>query len=451
MKVLWDRISEIGVTDDLSFSDRKRVVVLNRVSVIVSLVTLLYLIYDLVLLSPDVRSKQMVFWLLHLTAILIFIPVLVFNHLTYYNSSRLIMFIALFAVLSVNSYVHAVPYRTDAYFFILSIFCFIIFSNYWLLILSSTVTAFTYYLISAHIISRIPDLQPLAIGLEARIAIQFFILFVINYLLNKENEEHQHKLEEVNSQLMQSHENLAKSNFTKDKIFSIISHDLRSPLNTLQGMLSLFKVGTLSEKDAKSYAEQLEKQVIQLNSSLEELLMWSSGNIQGIKVMPETVVLRPLIQEIMTIAKMRARTKGIIVTSNLPTDIGVFCDRNMLKSIITNLLTNAIKFTPRGGAISISAENNDQMVEISVEDTGVGISAENIIKIKNATHFTTRGTENEKGTGLGVAMCKDFVERNKGQLNINSEEGKGSTFCITLPSVKITNQYIENRTYKKLS
>jgi signal transduction histidine kinase len=228
---------------------------------------------------------------------------------------------------------------------------------------------------------------------------------------------------------------MAKLNFTKDKIFSIISHDLRSPIASLQAVLGLLQSKQINVEEFKQATTGLQKQVQQLSNSLDELLTWSRAQLHGIKPAPANIKLKSLVYEVVSVTRISARTKGIIVTTKVLPETEVFCDPNMLKSVITNLLSNAIKFTPVGGAVSLSAGLEGDLVRITVDDTGIGIPAENMEKILNpSVHFSTRGTSNEKGTGLGLAMCREFIGKNNGTFSIQSEDGKGSKFMVMLPA-----------------
>jgi signal transduction histidine kinase len=338
-------------------------------------------------------------------------------------------------VVTLNSLKYAEPFRTELYLFSGAAFVFVVFKD-WRVILPVFLFEAGCYLVAViNIMNHHPEVTQFNVGLIARVIISFTILYIILYFLRRETNRYQEMIEESNSQISAERNEMEKLNFTKDKIFSIISHDLRSPIGSLKAVLSLLKDEHIGIDEFKKATAGLEKQVHQLSASLDELLTWSKAQLHGINPNPEEFRLKPIIGEVITVNKIAARNKTIIITTNIPSDITVYCDSNMLKSVITNLTTNAIKFTPVGGAISIEGKKENNHVIICVEDTGVGIPQENMEKIMSAsTHFSTRGTNNEKGTGIGLAMCNEFVLKNNGTFKIKSEDGKGSRFIISLPA-----------------
>ena len=170
-------------------------------------------------------------------------------------------------------------------------------------------------------------------------------------------------------------------------------------------------------------------------SLLENLLTWSRSQKQMLPVVPENIPLQELIAENMTLCEPAAFGKKIVITTSGDLTQSVYADRNMLHTVIRNLLSNAVKFTFPSGKITIDVKNGtDHQVLISISDTGRGMSPETINKLFDiGSRITTPGTNNEQGTGLGLIICKDFILKNKGELQVFSEEGKGSTFVINLP------------------
>ena len=329
----------------------------------------------------------------------------------------------------------AQPFRSEIYFFGCAAFVFIIFSEMKVIVPFYLLQVGGYIFAAYSIIEHNPEVTTINSGLFIRIFIGFSVLFLILYFLRNETTSYQNEIEIKNLELSAEHDEIQKINFTKDKIFSIISHDMRSPIGSLQAVLELLHSGHLTEAEFKQSTAGLAKQVEQLKNSLDELLTWSRAQLHGITPEPEVIQLKQLVSEVVSVNRLAARNKTLIVTTNISSEATVYCDPNMLKSILTNLVTNAIKFTPVGVAISIASNKQDESYEIRIEDTGLGIPKENLKKILDPLiHFTTRGTNNEKGTGLGLVMCREFVEKNKGKLEVESEDGKGSLFKIILPA-----------------
>ncbi len=167
---------------------------------------------------------------------------------------------------------------------------------------------------------------------------------------------------------------------------------------------------------------------------LENLLDWSRSQTGTLKFKPEKFNVNHIIEENIELLESTAHNKNIQIYSEFDTEINAFADKNMARTIIRNLISNAIKYTKQGGYININSHSNKNFCEISISDNGIGISEKNISKIfKIDESFSTTGTEREKGTGLGLILCKEFVEKNRGKLWVKSEPDKGSTFTFTLP------------------
>ncbi|MEI6175088.1 MAG: ATP-binding protein [Bacteroidota bacterium] len=242
----------------------------------------------------------------------------------------------------------------------------------------------------------------------------------------------------VEEQIKQKNEELAKLNTEKDKFFSIIAHDLRSPFNAFLGFTKLLddELSTMTKENTQKIAMTMRKSASNLYNLLENLLEWSRMQQRLVPFTPEKIQLLQVVEAIKQIALEPAKIKEIELTFDIPGDISVFGDGNMLQSVIRNLVSNAIKFTPKGGRVSVSAKGTiDNGVEFSVKDTGIGMSPQMVADLFRLDVQTNRkGTENEPSSGLGLLLCKDFVEKHGGKLWVESEEEKGSTFCFTLPA-----------------
>ncbi|WP_051312884.1 ATP-binding protein [Sporocytophaga myxococcoides] len=229
--------------------------------------------------------------------------------------------------------------------------------------------------------------------------------------------------------------NLTVLNENKNKFFSIISHDLRSPLNSIKGLTQI-----LSEaKDKKSWKEADEViDMLSLASSraselLANLLEWSLSQMNKVVINKEYCDISSVANNICEIMEHTAQRKNIILNNKIEKGTIAFADKNMLETIFRNLISNSIKFTREGGVISLTSESFSKEVLLSVKDTGVGMSREMIDQIlRIETRTSTKGTAKEEGTGLGLLICKDFIEKNGGRLEIKSIIGKGSVFSFSL-------------------
>ncbi|MDP1726503.1 MAG: sensor histidine kinase [Bacteroidota bacterium] len=258
--------------------------------------------------------------------------------------------------------------------------------------------------------------------------------------LREINKNQSRDLETRTAQLNIQAEELQKSNLIKDKVFSIIAHDLRAPIKSLSSVLGWVADDDITFEDLKRALNGIRKNVDTLNLTLENLLLWSRSQLQGIKSNPEILDLRSTINDIFELYRIQAREKGILLKSNVLDRTLVFIDKNHLNLLLRNLISNSIKFTNAGGhgEVGISAHYKDnEMVEICVSDNGIGMKPEDADKAFSAIdHHTTYGTSNEKGTGLGLMLCKEYVEENSGRIWLTTEYEKGTKVCFTLPSTE---------------
>jgi len=243
----------------------------------------------------------------------------------------------------------------------------------------------------------------------------------------------QRKTAEV--QLQEYSEQLKELVATKDKFFSIIAHDLKSPFNSILGLSEIIKLEArhLDIATIEQYAGIIYSTSNNTFKLLENLLDWARIQQSQMPFHPVSFVLKTVTDEVIELMIEKANSKMIAIINYIPDNLIVEADKNMLKTILRNLISNALKFTSANGKVGIKALSKGNTIEISVEDTGTGIRQEDIDKIfKIGSSFSKRGTENEKGTGLGLLLCKEFVEKHGGQIWVESEEGKGSTFFFTI-------------------
>ena len=231
-------------------------------------------------------------------------------------------------------------------------------------------------------------------------------------------------------------EQLKAINASKDKFFSIIAHDLRNPI---AGFLNLTEILThnfdvFTEKESKEFIEVMNQASKQLYNLLENLLQWSRAQTGSITYEPKFVPVKKMVDETIDALMINIENKKIKININVNEKTVVYVDENMITTVIRNLLSNAIKFSNPDGIISIRCLSSEEFVELSVIDNGVGINKEDLSKLfRIDQHITTLGTSAEKGTGLGLILCKEFVEKNKGKIWAESDLNKGSAFIITLP------------------
>jgi signal transduction histidine kinase len=242
--------------------------------------------------------------------------------------------------------------------------------------------------------------------------------------------------------LEQKNNQLKALNSTKDKLFSIISHDLRSPFNAILGFqdLLLDDYYELSDTDRLGMIRQLNLTTNQVYDLVQNLLNWSRIQTSNIQSHPVKLNLKQIVNEKLDLYRNIAESKGITLNIQIPDGLFAFADNNLLETSLRNLINNAIKFTPEGGTILITANQQSDFIQISVIDSGTGMTREQMDNLFDLEKTQTKsGTNGELGSGLGLILCKEFVEKNKGILTVESQTGKGSTFRFTTPAFKPHN------------
>jgi signal transduction histidine kinase len=277
----------------------------------------------------------------------------------------------------------------------------------------------------------------------AAVSLMIILVFVVYYQKNRLKRETTRllegkniELEKANLKLHKSEKHLKELNSTKDKFFSIIGHDLRNPLNALLGFSELISGNSrdYTSEEIQRYSKIINEAAKNIHLLIENLLEWSRSQSGNIDYHPEWTNLLPMVTEIFKVFDIHADKKGVNLVSEIPENVSVYADRNLLSTILRNLISNAVKFTPSGGQVRIFCEQNESEITISVEDTGIGMSEkqmENIFKLKR--NVTMPGTSEEKGTGLGLILCKEFVDMHRGKIWASSKPKVGTTFNFTLP------------------
>jgi signal transduction histidine kinase/lipopolysaccharide biosynthesis regulator YciM len=275
-------------------------------------------------------------------------------------------------------------------------------------------------------------------GLLAALAIvsTFLILIYLkrnnNIKYTQELEEKNLKIELQNEAFQEQTKHLENVNNVKDKLFSIVSHDLKDSLSSINGFIDLLKDGSLSREEFDNLIPELSENANNASLLLFNLLNWSKSQMQSLEPKPTLFDVQEVFEEKVKLIEQRMESKGIELIDHSLRDFA-YADRSMFEIVIQNLLANALKFCKNGDTITISNHISNGSCIISIADTGVGISKQNIDKLFKSNSFTTVGTNNEKGTGLGLSICKELVELNNGKIWVESTVNVGSTFYVQLP------------------
>ena len=426
--------------DLFTINQRAFIVILTNVPVII----LLALSYILFLLHK-ISSKQGIVLICYLAiANIVYTQVVDEYHadFTLYFMRATLFFMVITTVMTLLAHrMHAI--------IILVIYYFIYFYNLFrtndiFFVENITTILFTYFLLSFLLFVVSLHLRKVFNALSEKTELaesQNKLLLESNAELERNREELRNfnkTLSKKNNKLMKREEQLKKAVSAKDKFISIIAHDLKNPSQTLKGFLEMLhkKIDTAPKEKIHMYINHAKESSEQLNKLLLDLLDWSRSMDDGLHYEPRNINLKRLANNVIDFLKLTAMGKNVILAEDIPEDIYLFADYNMLFTIIRNLVSNSIKFSFHESIVTISARENEKLVTIEVIDTGIGMDAKTIEKIfKSDMNFTSPGTEGELGTGLGLKISRELIEKHKGILNIESTPQKGTTISIVIPKI----------------
>jgi signal transduction histidine kinase len=240
----------------------------------------------------------------------------------------------------------------------------------------------------------------------------------------------------LNLQLRSSNEELARLNNIKDKLFSVISHDLRGPLGNLQHLLTMLSTGDLSHDQFVSISGKLSNQIKTSGNALENLLHWAKSQLNEAETTKERVSMVDVSDRVIKSFSGELESKSIVVENLVSNTCAAFADTLQIEIVLRNLVGNAIKFSRPGGHIRLSAQCQDGRVNLSIQDHGVGMTPQQVESFHGGKNFTTPGTKSEKGTGIGLIIIREMITQNGGDIHVVSNPGSGTTFTISLPEAK---------------
>ena len=269
---------------------------------------------------------------------------------------------------------------------------------------------------------------------RATISIAFITITLFLFVLQDINEKFQRRIEEQKKELLDL-------NRLKGKLLSIVSHDLRSPLGSLQGMLDLLSIGSLTPEQMNKITTDLSEKIANTVDTMDNLLRWSMSQMNGLQVNFSLVNLNEIVNQTSRFLEAAVNKKDIMIINDVDKSIKVVADNEMIKLIIRNIISNAIKFSPTHSRITIYTEQiENEEILVHIKDEGIGMDEREIDNLFNPhSHFSKPGTQNEKGSGLGLMLCKELVEKQGGVLLVKSKKGEGSIFSFTFKNVSANN------------
>ncbi len=470
---LFNKVLNIGIDKDLGSSETKKVRLLNGIAFIGGILLLIIGIIIYLLQLPynspfDIKlvddlfifkrynqqifeSTKLIFPLVNFFLSFCLFAILYLNYWKKFNASILIIYF----IATISTYYFYFTQINYAFFLttipaLIPVLFYDKRSKY----LSLFFLNYIFFVVATFTISKHIGFSNQIENPEFYVLINYTVFYIFIYILvccfkteNRLNEEklrrnneelqkslqvvknHQEEIEEINK-------TLKDANATKNKFFNLMAHDLRSPFNAILGFSDIL-LKEHAQYDNKE-REELIKAVVSSSKSayqlVENLLEWSKVQTGRFSCIPENFEMSLILHETLLDIKNVAKNKGVLIITETTNNSPVFADKEMLKTVLRNIISNAVKYTHKGGSITIKTTDTDNGTIISVEDTGVGMSKDKIDILFDISQKTsTPGTNNEKGTGLGLIICKEFIEKHGGRIWIESRLGEGTTFSIFLP------------------
>lgn len=258
-----------------------------------------------------------------------------------------------------------------------------------------------------------------------------YLIYINSKKIRKSNQVLIQQNEEISNQKSE----LEELNQLKNKFFSIISHDLRGPLSSLSAMLKLYEEGHMNEEELKIFMRELDNNFVNTSSLVDNLLVWGKSQMQGEVLTKKRINLCQIVDETISLIKVQHQKKQLKI-NNHSEFCYAYADAETVSVVIRNLLNNAAKFTPEGGEITVSSKKEDMNMVVCIKDDGVGLNEEQKNEILKRSFHTSLGTNKEKGTGIGLMICQEFIEKNGGKFWLESKKGEGSSFYFSLPLKK---------------
>jgi signal transduction histidine kinase len=366
--------------------------------------------------------------------------VLLLNKRQRFQDALLVYFI-FYPVFTCLSYINGINFGVELSFILYGILAVFFIRDIGYMIFSISFSMISYFILTV-VLKKYPyQLENINYaGYLINQALAIIYIFYGLYLIKKENANYQASmlvnnaiLQKNNDEMQKQAEELDQLNSLKNKLFSVISHDLKAPMYALRNLFEDMQRQDMPADEIKSLIPDVKNDLNYTVSLMDNLLQWAKSQMQADTINADTHNVKEMIDEVMQVLYLQAEAKKIHIENKVVDGYNIWADRDMINLVLRNLISNAIKFSPSGGKISIGMFDQSQFTEIYVKDAGKGISNEEMKKIAGQEFYTSNGTAQEQGTGLGLLLCKEFLAKNNGQLRIQSEPGKGSVFSFTLP------------------
>lgn len=409
------RIMYRGISPGISFEERRRILIVNAAGLLGGTSSFMMLFPNLYNGHYLLAMFNVVTWL---TGYSVF-----FIHRS--SHKDVLLLIAGF-IYSIAAAASALFFRNGVEYFLLiyaGVF-FIVLDNMKIILLYSLFNILLFLSIN-FVVFEVAWFKPVSqMHRELVVLNGLFLFFFFLYYFKRQSQSYRQQIEVRNSEL-------DRLNMEKEKLFAIIAHDVKAPISNLATILEMIDQGYLSTKDMDRVSGNLLKQVNGVRENLTTMLEWGNSQMRGMSANPQEVLLLPLIEHATDLIQPLADVKGLRIDNSGVENLSCWIDADHLELIMRNLLSNAVKFSNPGGVIVVRTKEHEGDVLLEVQDEGVGMSAENARRLKERfSFFSTYGTGNERGSGLGLNLCKEFIAQNGGWLTFETKQGEGSTFSV---------------------
>ncbi len=379
-------------------------------------------------------------WIVAAAPAFISFVVLLLNHNRMYNVAMIWYFIS-YPVITSLVYIGNIDVGIELFFILYGVFSVFFLQELKYILVATVFSVLCYFMV--YVVQRDYSFVMSEINYPFYVfnhILSVALIFTGLFLIKKENNDFQREILDSNNELYhynreveKQKEELAELNNLKSKLFSVISHDMRTPLYGLRNLFKSVEQYDLPAEEIKVLIPDVVKDLQYTTDLMENLLQWAKSQMKGESVSPQLIDIQKLISDVQQVARLQAENKQVYLKAKAEKPVYIYADKEMIEVVLRNLISNAIKFTPKEGEVIVDVKQGEEMVEVLVSDTGTGMSEESRNKLFGDEHFTTKGTSNEAGTGLGLMICKEFLKKNGGHIYVESELGKGSTFAFTLP------------------
>ncbi|WP_157836736.1 sensor histidine kinase [Sphingobacterium deserti] len=419
LRNFWLKVDSFGVTPDMSYLQDRRIRMVNLISMWSFICALFYSVFNLLLGIIDLAIVDLIF---SLSVLLVF-------YFHYHKKFIVARFYLLGVTILFLSTLSLLSYNIAEYF----VFCVVIggiliFQNKWMqvFICISLVLAVILPRTLSHDLNSMVSLTQGRLSYNLPLAV-FFVFFTVRHFKYIQ----QTYQDEIKKQQL----HLQDLNRDKEQLFAIVAHDIRSPLIATTQMLQHIINDETSEEFKKQAFSQVAAQLHMMTENVDNLLHWSSQNLQGLVSRPTSFSIHTLLIEVLKGMEAQRKAKRIQTVIDVPFGMLIFADPEQMHIILRNILNNALKFSHKHGKVKISAKKMDAAVEISIEDWGVGMSKKKVKKLFNNLQLPSYGTSGERGTGVGLVLVNNLIEINRGEIKVSSVENSGTTISLKFPSV----------------